>query len=140
MGDAQGLRGVRLQEVEVGNGMGRFMRDGFITRQVVDIEQTHGMGGAELSKDRTENWMSGCFWIIRDQTNVHRLGAPSISADRLGGARRQPIGSSCAARHGACPWFEQPSYWTSAPVGERDRKSTRLNSSHRCISYSVFFL
>src|SRR5437879_12245622 len=25
-------------------------------------------------------------------------------------------------------------------TGYRDRKSTRLNSSHRCISYAVFFL
>src|SRR5437762_13399297 len=27
-----------------------------------------------------------------------------------------------------------------APGSERDRKSTRLNSSHRCISYAVFCL
>ena len=27
-----------------------------------------------------------------------------------------------------------------APYGIRDRKSTRLNSSHRCISYAVFCL
>src|SRR5437762_3988943 len=26
------------------------------------------------------------------------------------------------------------------PLGTRDRKSTRLNSSHRCISYAVFCL
>src|SRR6201989_2539378 len=43
------------------------------------------------------------------------------------------------------------SYWLSIPVQwrrgtrtppwfNRDRKSTRLNSSHRCISYAVFFL
>src|SRR5437762_10269686 len=29
---------------------------------------------------------------------------------------------------------------TMAPPGSRDRKSTRLNSSHRCISYAVFCL
>src|SRR5437764_11042296 len=28
----------------------------------------------------------------------------------------------------------------SSPREERDRKSTRLNSSHRCISYAVFCL
>src|SRR5437763_195613 len=28
----------------------------------------------------------------------------------------------------------------AAPLGEIDRKSTRLNSSHRCISYAVFCL
>src|SRR5437762_7033233 len=30
--------------------------------------------------------------------------------------------------------------WLAALVKERDRKSTRLNSSHRCISYAVFCL
>src|SRR5437764_7661851 len=29
---------------------------------------------------------------------------------------------------------------TQAPAAEEDRKSTRLNSSHRCISYAVFCL
>src|ERR1017187_7297348 len=28
----------------------------------------------------------------------------------------------------------------ASPLAERDRKSTRLNSSHRCISYAVFCL
>src|SRR5437764_3167519 len=32
--------------------------------------------------------------------------------------------------------------WQARPTGDgaRDRKSTRLNSSHRCISYAVFCL
>src|SRR5437762_11482829 len=30
--------------------------------------------------------------------------------------------------------------WTALPFSGRDRKSTRLNSSHRCISYAVFCL
>src|ERR1017187_10722427 len=29
---------------------------------------------------------------------------------------------------------------TPAPIASQDRKSTRLNSSHRCISYAVFCL
>src|SRR5437763_13449954 len=41
-----------------------------------------------------------------------------------------------------------PASWTSTPEGigtgclpiREDRKSTRLNSSHRCISYAVFCL
>src|SRR5437763_1549941 len=128
MGDAQGLRGVRLQEVEVGDGMGRFMRDGFIARQVVDIEQTHGMGGAELSQDRTENWMPGCFWIIRDQTNVHRLGALSSSAARLGGARRPPIAPACATRR---PVEEAaPSLSPGDEVVSSSPPRTRLCRSH----------
>src|SRR5437764_10916131 len=31
-------------------------------------------------------------------------------------------------------------FWTTAVMPARDRKSTRLNSSHRCISYAVFCL
>src|SRR5437879_8511885 len=35
-----------------------------------------------------------------------------------------------------------PQHWTivARPRDARDRKSTRLNSSHRCISYAVFCL
>src|SRR5437762_11000513 len=33
------------------------------------------------------------------------------------------------------PWLPEPVLTSSE---ERDRKSTRLNSSHRCISYAVF--
>src|SRR5438094_2642210 len=33
-----------------------------------------------------------------------------------------------------------PSRWSLSPVAPRDRKSTRLNSSHRTISYAVFCL
>src|SRR5437879_10572716 len=32
------------------------------------------------------------------------------------------------------------SRWRFPSAGRRDRKSTRLNSSHRCISYAVFCL
>src|SRR6266516_4957969 len=39
------------------------------------------------------------------------------------------------------PWRRLRSpLWPSAPPPSRDRKSTRLNSSHRTISYAVFCL
>src|SRR5207248_7503522 len=41
-----------------------------------------------------------------------------------------PPGSSCSIQIG--------NGLTDAPVGSLDRKSTRLNSSHRTISYAVF--
>src|SRR5437763_17207725 len=50
------------------------------------------------------------------------------------------------ARNGvdlAIPFFEQPFAFSRAAVFRKvivDRKSTRLNSSHRCISYAVFCL
>src|SRR5437764_4144540 len=34
----------------------------------------------------------------------------------------------------------EPGSLTAVKRGSRDRKSTRLNSSHRCISYAVFCL
>src|SRR2546426_7443987 len=50
----------------------------------------------------------------------------SISAPRNAG------GSGC--------FSGRPSSWASHPAGGRDRKSTRLNSSHLVISYAVFCL
>src|SRR5438094_4942075 len=44
---------------------------------------------------------------------------------------------------GASPRGDRPGRWKAGPtvgVGIRDRKSTRLNSSHRTISYAVFCL
>src|SRR5947207_12255075 len=41
------------------------------------------------------------------------------------------------------PFREYPAKWASGPLfrgGFRDRKSTRLNSSHTVISYAVFCL
>src|SRR5437879_13194970 len=36
--------------------------------------------------------------------------------------------------------YEHPIWAATLLAGGRDRKSTRLNSSHRCISYAVFCL
>src|SRR5437879_11467939 len=38
------------------------------------------------------------------------------------------------------PPFPTSNAWTSSSPSTTDRKSTRLNSSHRCISYAVFCL
>src|SRR5207248_9841110 len=53
----------------------------------------------------------------------------------LGGFRRLPQGPG--RRH---PVSLRRKALNSSPVGARDRKSTRLNSSHRTISYAVFCL
>src|SRR5437762_11375882 len=37
-------------------------------------------------------------------------------------------------------WVNYSSTFEAASKGSEDRKSTRLNSSHRCISYAVFCL
>src|SRR5215203_6753225 len=52
-------------------------------------------------------------------------------------ARRRLGGRGRPARRGARP---PPAYGRARPRHRRDRKSTRLNSSHANISYAVFCL
>src|SRR5215204_6913597 len=59
-----------------------------------------------------------------------RTSAPS-SAGAIGAPKRE----SCSARHSTPPTTRAPSR-----SRDRDRKSTRLNSSHTVISYAVFCL
>src|SRR5437763_6852048 len=59
--------------------------------------------------------------------------------------RSQPDLMIDEAGSGKCPLFGHPEVTTRSgcaaePRRWRDRKSTRLNSSHRCISYAVFCL
>src|SRR5260221_2673752 len=61
-----------------------------------------------------------------------------VQPDRIGG-----IGGAAGQLHGNSGWRE--SIWVGQLPGqrfvrERDRKSTRLNSSHTVISYAVFCL
>src|SRR5437763_2870223 len=49
--------------------------------------------------------------------------------------RGQPVGHTARVA-GAAPRRN----WVLVPAAQPDRKSTRLNSSHRCISYAVFCL
>src|SRR5436189_1638730 len=44
------------------------------------------------------------------------------------------------ARSACWAWMTATSGVSAATAVSRDRKSTRLNSSHRCISYAVFCL
>src|SRR5437764_6463887 len=89
------------------------------------------------------SWLRVLLFIFKDTapTEIYTLSLhdalPILSAARrtrgdspsaLPSSRRQEDGR-CAA--GA---------WRHLAVGGQDRKSTRLNSSHRCISYAVFCL
>src|SRR5437763_2046508 len=53
-----------------------------------------------------------------------------------------PKGAEGSPSRGELPWFavRVQGDQTLVPLLESDRKSTRLNSSHRCISYAVFCL
>src|SRR3712207_8255157 len=42
------------------------------------------------------------------------------------------------SRHCELPWNLTNDQWRTTKLDERDRKSTRLNSSHANISYAVF--
>src|SRR5947208_12301656 len=48
--------------------------------------------------------------------------------------------STRSTRAGSCMWDLDPRDYTDAGSPDRDRKSTRLNSSHQIISYAVFCL
>src|SRR5256885_12385674 len=68
-------------------------------------------------------------------TTLFRSDLPESSRDLGAGGRR--------GRRGGCRVLRDPALLrlgAGAAAGDRDRKSTRLNSSHLVISYAVFCL
>src|SRR5256885_8111694 len=94
------------------------------------------VSGAALSTTASlSSWVEEAVRRIPD-----RIDARSPSASRGRGTPHRPEASRTIAQ--AYPQYErsyrfQPAQ-TTAAVGLRDRKSTRLNSSHLVISYAVF--
>src|SRR5437879_2084550 len=70
----------------------------------------------------------GVFQGDTDVGQVIQRGSVTYDAGR---------GRYTIAGSGANMWFDRDAFHF---VWRRDRKSTRLNSSHRCISYAVFCL
>src|SRR5437764_8103577 len=66
-----------------------------------------------------------------DRGDLVWAGAASAGRRRVAGEERQLPGRVCDVAEKAT---------AGKPPPHRDRKSTRLNSSHRCISYAVFCL
>src|SRR5439155_11042684 len=74
-------------------------------------------------------------------------GRPAARA-RSGAPVQARVGGSCPASSGGPGWTRRSWGWPEAAAGSRralgrsgrDRKSTRLNSSHVAISYAVFCL
>src|SRR3712207_8796976 len=75
--------------------------------------------------------------LFRSSDPIHPqdLGE-QLAQDLLGGRGRLPAvaGSECRC------WQRAPVQFSVRRQGQRDRKSTRLNSSHANISYAVFCL
>src|SRR5699024_12105105 len=71
----------------------------------------------------------------RSETRSHNRGSPP--SGYLPGARRSARPS---ARRGSCGCPPSSRRRAGSPAERRDRKSTRLNSSHVSTSYAVFCL
>src|SRR5437764_5577248 len=69
------------------------------------------------------------------RTSCTRAGRSGHS--RNGKNFLQRLGNLFSSKLGCCGWQERT---MCGKEEKRDRKSTRLNSSHRCISYAVFCL
>src|SRR2546422_899289 len=88
---------------------------------------------------------SPCFFFFNDTatTEIYTLSlhdALPISRGRVAHARGEPAGGRVAAQGGARHGAARRARAASHRRGSRDRKSTRLNSSHGYISYAVFCL
>src|SRR5438309_9424083 len=82
-----------------------FMRDGFIARQSMNIEQAYSMSCAQLLKDRTDNWMPGCVWIIQNKTNVHSLASSHCVPSYITSwnTTRRPFSNHCTVERHPTP-------------------------------------
>src|SRR5438034_8294546 len=79
-------------------------------------------------------------------TTLFRSSGSGAAGERRGRGRRGPAAGGEAGAARSCPGSPRgepagyPLGAGSRPPGVRDRKSTRLNSSHTVISYAVFCL
>src|SRR5437762_6187033 len=91
-----------------------------------------------LSPDaKTKRRRRAMMLVFKGEDAVRKVRSVvgNISPDRRGGETiRDTYGDLIVDEHGQVRYFEP------AVLAAPDRKSTRLNSSHRCISYAVFGL
>src|SRR5437762_9768830 len=113
----------------------------FLWQAGIDFEHGtgHGVGSylsvhegpARISKLGTTPLKRGM--ILSNEPGYYKTDAYGIRIENLA----LVIGTEIAGAEKPLNAFET---LTLAPIDRRDRKSTRLNSSHRCISYAVFCL
>src|SRR2546430_12750835 len=80
------------------------------------------------------------FFFFNDTATTEIYTLPLHAALPICGGAGSPAG--CSPPRRGCRWQTVPGFGKSpaAPLHPRDRKSTRLNSSHSQISYAVFCL
>src|SRR5437764_3072997 len=97
------------------------------------------LNGLDLRHERYVVAVRSDFLIALERSSTSPQKAkPVIQAQPAKSCR------SVRGRQGSKDWLKAPFVavrcWRVRPDDKRDRKSTRLNSSHRCISYAVFCL
>src|SRR5256885_16373761 len=91
----------------------------------------------DLSNVNSSMLTQFCFFFFFNDTATTEIYTLSLH-DALPICRARRCTAGCRARQSAGP---AAAAWPPAQPGEdRDRKSTRLNSSHLVISYAVFCL
>src|SRR5437879_8705425 len=70
--------------------------------------------------------------------SIRQNGAISPNPAKSGSTKRSTV--PFRQRQSATGWLSYPTLMAFCTASMSDRKSTRLNSSHRCISYAVFCL
>src|SRR5574337_689557 len=113
---------------------GRIPDSGTIPHQALSPWQTHSAQGllnpAELAKDREAT-----------AAMIAKFEAGKLDLPEGGGGRGGRSGGYTMLGHGVAAFDELASgrrRQLISTLGARDRKSTRLNSSHHSISYAVF--
>src|SRR5258705_6492326 len=75
--------------------------------------------------------------LFRSRRALFRCCAQTVAAIKR---RCSPLSARCSSRWPCTGWPPSSAPRSRWPSGARDRKSTRLNSSHLGISYAVFCL
>src|SRR5437762_11396714 len=80
--------------------------------------------------------------VLKDIRNIHLSVYPPTGSVRISAPSRMSLDTIRVFAISKLGWIKQQQNKFREQQREtpRDRKSTRLNSSHRCISYAVFCL
>src|SRR5947208_4155330 len=94
------------------------------------------------ASERLDSWKEIAAYLKRDESTVRRWEEEGLPIHRLPHKKKATV---YAFKSELDVWWSDGRCRLDAaaitgPTGSRDRKSTRLNSSHQIISYAVFCL